>query len=461
MLSGFLGGCMNTFSLVQALTVALPEDINRLKEAGMLSDALHLIDKRLNTDIPEMLRNRLVCERERIRRLPLQYPYDHSKALSLMQEAVPSFSEDDLARFEEQGLVDWIYINGEKRYFVRFHRSLLKYCGNPIKDNHFLDEMIRKIKTDGILAKRITIDASIAPEQDSFVTGRYRAWLPIPLECDQQYDLQILAGNPDRIGQKDSLARCAYWERELEKCYPFRILYSYTNAIRYADPLSDSRGCRRIYPEIREPDCSDLEEDGVQIRFTPYLKALAHEITANSRTALEKAWSIYLFCTQKVRYTFMRQYFQIDNIGEYCALNLRGDCGLQAVLFIILCRIANIPARWQSGLCITDNDVGCHDWAQFYLEHWGWLFADPSFGGSAWRSGNTERHRFYFGNIDPARMAACRCFMAPVDPDNDQLRLDPYDLQTGEIERIGALYPLMGAQIRSEQRLISMKDIDV
>ena len=109
----------------------------------------------------------------------------------------------------------------------------------------------------------------------------------------------------------------------------------------------------------------------------------------------------------------MREYFTLpDSIPDYYAAGLRGDCGVQALLFITLCRCAGIPARWQSGLFVTPYAQGCHDWAQFYVAPYGWLFADCSFGGSAWRAGNAERHAFYFGNLDPfrawRRTARCR-----------------------------------------------------
>ncbi|MBQ2462377.1 MAG: transglutaminase domain-containing protein, partial [Clostridia bacterium] len=141
-------------------------------------------------------------------------------------------------------------------------------------------------------------------------------------------------------------------------------------------------------------------------------------------------------------YSFVRDYLLLDDIGEYCALNLRGDCGLQAILFITLCRICSIPARWQSGLEYSGDSVGSHDWAQFYLPGWGWLFADCSYGGGAFRAGSALRHAFYFGNIDPARMAANRRFMAELTPNMQTIRRDPCDNQTGEMERVGDSLPL-------------------
>ena len=191
------------------------------------------------------------------------------------------------------------------------------------------------------------------------------------------------------------------------------------------------------------------------MRFTPYLKTLAANMAQGTRTDVEKAWKFYEFVTTKVDYSFMRDYFQIDNLNEYCAVNLRGDCGLQALLFILLCRIGGIPARWQGGLAVEPSYTGGHDWAQFYLEGWGWLFADCSYGGSAYRFGAKERHEFFFGNLDPMRMAANREFQAPLQPEISVLRVDPYDSQGGEVELIGAKLPFTMRQIDGKAKLIS------
>ena len=88
-------------------------------------------------------------------------------------------------------------------------------------------------------------------------------------------------------------------------------------------------------------------------------------------------------------------------IAELCARQLRGDCGVMAVLFITLCRIAGIPAQWQSGLSVKPGYAGCHDWAMFYIAPYGWLWADPSFGSGARRAGDQARRDHYFGNLDP------------------------------------------------------------
>lgn len=101
-----------------------------------------------------------------------------------------------------------------------------------------------------------------------------------------------------------------------------------------------------------------LSEELPHIQFTPYLRSLAAEITEGESNPLLIARRIYDFITTKVSYAFMRDYACIDHLAEYCALNLKGDCGVQALLFITLCRIAGIPAKWQSGIDAKPGDVG-------------------------------------------------------------------------------------------------------
>ena len=46
---------------------------------------------------------------------------------------------------------------------------------------------------------------------------------------------------------------------------------------------------------------------------------------------------------------------------------------MQAMLFITMCRCAGVPARWQSGWETKPVGSSQHDWAEFYVEPWGWL----------------------------------------------------------------------------------------
>lgn len=442
---------MDIDRVVRAQSAPLPEDILRRREAGDLEGALRAIRTRLERpDLPQMLRDRLLCEKERIRRLPTQYPWNRAQAVEKLRELVGNISEEDFDRLEDEGMVDFIYLQGEKRYFVRFHRSLYKqrrFVANPDPANPWLDPMVKEIMEKGKLEKQITLDVKLSLAADRFVPGEYLAHLPFPLEECQQSNVTLLEGEPDGITQGDSGARNAWWRKQLDQWQDFHLRYRYNSCIRYADPLHQSAPEAPLYPAALAPTEQDLAEEPPFIAFTPYLKSLAAELTQGAEPPVEKAWRIYDFVTTRVTYSFVRDYFQIDHIGEFCAVNLRGDCGLQALLFIQLCRICGIPARWQSGMSIDEDYAGSHDWAQFYLDGWGWLFADPSYGGSAWRAGNEVRHAFYFGNIDPLRMAANRRFEAPLEPAKQCFRVDPYDNQSGELERTGAAEAFTGRDL--------------
>lgn len=458
---------MNINKYVDSLSMPLPEDILKRKWAGDLDGAIKAIDMRLEKELPSMLRERLICERERIRRLPTQYPWNRAEALAKLREIVPSVTEEQFDRWELEGRIDFIYIGGEKRYFVRCHRSITKHpdlvrqAGREVRpENAWLDPMIREIKEKGSLTKHITLETSIYVDKEDFVPGEYLAHVPFPLEQAQQSEITLLEGDPDGIAPADAPARTVHWKRELADWHEFKIKYSYVSSIKYADPLHQPAPAAPLYPNMTPPCEADLAESGAFIRFTPYLKRLTCELTAGTETPVEKAWRIYEFITTKVDYSFMRDYFQIDHLGEYCAVNLRGDCGLQALLFINLCRIAGIPARWQAGLAVEPSYTGSHDWAQFYLPGWGWLFADCSYGGSAYRYGAAERHAFYFGNLDPMRMAAACAYQAPMTPEISAFRVDPYDNQSGEIERIGAPLPFTMRQVDGLAHLVEEHTIE-
>lgn len=452
---------------IDALSLPLPEDILKRKWAGDLTDAEKAIDLRLQGELPDLLRKRLAVEKERLRRLPTQYPWNREEAVKRLQGLVPDMTPEEFDALELAGKIDFIYLNGEKRYFVRFHKSLVK--GNPNLQaradetvgaaSDWLDPMIAAIKERGFLRRRITLETSVGVDKAVFTPGEYRAWLPFPAKCAQQSEIRLLRGDPDEIAPEDAEARTASWRRQLDQWQDFRLRYSYVSCVKYADPLHQPAPDAPLYPDVPAPTAADLGEEGAYIRFTPYLCALEAGLSRSAESLAEKAWRYYEFVTTKVTYSYMRDYFQVDDHGECCAVNLKGDCGLQALLFIILCRIGGIPARWQSGLTIDSDYVGSHDWAQFYLDGWGWLFADPSYGGSAYRRGSAERHAFYFGNLEPMRMVANRRYQAAITPEPEHLRVDPFDNQSGEIERIGAEFAFTGRQVDGDATLVQFEEL--
>ncbi|MCL1795490.1 MAG: transglutaminase-like domain-containing protein [Clostridia bacterium] len=424
-------------------SVPLPEDIQRRKWAGDIKGALAAISARLNAPLPQVLRDRLELEREVLIRLPTQYPYDQNGALAKMREHIADFTQEELDALDLEGRVDWIFLDDEKRYFVRFHRTLLKYpalaqrAGECVSAaSEWLDPLIERLRREGSLTARASFRAELSVRDASFIPEEtYRAHLPIPANAPQTTDIHVCFPGfaPLTVGRENEPQRTAYFAETLLQNAAFTCEYAFVQTIRYAD-LSGSPPVQPLYPDAPPPAPEDVAEEGDCIRFMPYMRALCQEVTAGCGAPAAKVRAIYDYITRHVEYAFVRDYLQITDPGGYAAVNLRGDCGLQALLFIILCRIAGIPARWQSGAVITRSGIGSHDWAQFYLPGWGWLFADCSFGGSAFRTGSEERRRFYLGNLEPLRIVYNSACQKPLNPPKRFIRIDPYDNQTGEIE---------------------------
>ncbi len=141
-----------------------------------------------------------------------------------------------------------------------------------------------------------------------------------------------------------------------------------------------------------------------------------------------------------MKYTFMPDYFCLENIAESCARNFTGDCGVFALLFLTLC-CAGIPACWQSGLT-AEPDFAARDWVRFYAAPYGWLYADPSYGIAAVRAQNEERLQILFRQSGCLPHGGKQCVPAPFTVDKDFWRPTPYDNQVGEIEtkQRGLLY---------------------
>ncbi len=122
----------------------------------------------------------------------------------------------------------------------------------------------------------------------------------------------------------------------------------------------------------------------------------------------------------------------MPSIVEKVLATRRGDCGVQTLLFITLCRAAGVPARWVSGWVVYPSGWNMHDWAEFYVEPHGWLPADCSRG---WRDDeDPDVRHFFFGNSDAYRMIANVEACASFDPPTPHWRSDPVDNQRGEVQ---------------------------
>ena len=422
------------------LNIGLPQDILRHKMNGNLEEAIRLIDLRLADEkTPEPVKKCMIAQREMISRLPAEFPFNREQAMQELVSRIPDFTEAELDALLDQNRINWAYINGEMHFFDRFVDTLLKTepaiarrAGVPEKPadkRARLDRCMAIMKEKGSMALRIRVRATLRVNDEAFTPGMFiRAHLPIPIPCDQQSNIVIEKVEPanGQIAPEDALQRTVCWEETMEENHEFAVEYSYTHRSVWHDVSRE--------PSAKEQPSFSTQEEEPHIVFTPYIRALVRELTEGVDDPLEKARRFYDFITRRMNYTFMPEYFVLEGIAENCARNGIGDCGVFALLFITLCRCAGIPAEWQSGLCAEPDDAGAHDWARFYIEPYGWLWADPSFGVSANHAGKEERRQFYFTSQDPYRMVANRAFQAEFSIPKEHWRGDPYDNQTGEME---------------------------
>ncbi len=419
------------------LDVGLPLEIARLKAAGFLDRAVEACNRILAADPEPELAACVRVERHRMLQLPHEFCVTRTEAIERVRREWPEFSEKQFNELIAHRRIDWRYVDGKLCVLDGFIDSLRIYpkdapglAPDSKSDTSKRRAMLAEMHEQGGASRIITLRASISVP--GAMTGeRVRAWLPIPKPGSLQSHIEILDATAGAIvAPEDASARTIYWDSTATRS--FSVTYRYRIDAPYTDTASGAFASAR--PVVGEPDPvpADTAEDRPHIAFTPYLRSLAHGITAGASSQLDAARAIYMYVTEHVDYRYQPAYAQLDSIADSCAHSLRGDCGVMALLFITLCRIAGIPARWESGLYVAPDHVGPHDWARFYIDGAGWLWADCSFGSSARREGDDMRRAHHFGNVDPWRMVANDTFQAELSPVCDGIRHDPYDNQTGE-----------------------------
>ena len=451
---------------IQFENVPLPEDILQLKAHGDYERLNRVLDMRLrDQNLPEALRKRLRLERRMAERVPGEYPYGFYEALELLRGEIEGFNADELNDAIDAGKVSWIYIDGEMRFHKLFLSTLIKTrpelesrvihperLAYKKKNFAILDDMVREMAENGGAARRWHVRHTLRIKPEFCRVGEeVLVHLPLPVEYDCMRNFRLIDCGPGQGYASDAAQRTVSFRKRLEDGDEFFAEYSFEVHMLYRRLDADAAAGGIPAGE----DC--LCEQPPHIAFTPLVKDVARQIAGDEKNPLRLARRVYDYLTTAPIYSYVRSYFTYPNLTEYMLTSMKGDCGIFALCFITLCRCLGIPARWQSGLYCAPHDVGCHDWAQFYCEPWGWLPVDASFGNAAWHNGDRARWDFYFGNMDPFRLPAASAFQVPFDPPKRHLRSDPYDNQSGEAEY--ADQGLLHRQFEEQCRLIDWEKL--
>lgn len=408
---------------IGALAVPIPENIRREITLGNLTNAENLIRRYFEISEDSAVKERLNIELERLRMLDKSFPLKRRDLLKLLKENIRDFDNTELEYQIRNGYVDRIFINGEERFLEKALDNI--FFLNPdmkkrrviakSERNDFLNTRIKKIIEGEISRFRITAGIELTLDK----VAPYNVWLPVPIENDIISNVKILKTYPEKFRRSERSKQATVNFFDTEKRFMVEFSYEITETrMSKRDAFLDGRDF--------------LNERLPHVVFTHHLKALTEKIVSGEENNYKKAFKIYRWITENVYYAYVPPYIFFDNISESAATDLRGDCGFMAILFITMCRIAGIPAKWQSGWYVTPEKATPHDWAQVYLDGYGFVPVDASFGNVL--KGNARYRDFYFGNMDGFRMVSSEDFQVPFDPDKKYIRSDPVDNQVGEVE---------------------------
>ena len=439
---------------------AILKDLNQLEAQGHFREAAAVAGRALkDSSLPAAERRQWAFESDRLERIRRDFPFTKEALFSALKDSVKDLRAEEYDQWIDQGRFDSREIDGEGRFMVSSVPNLFfRYPElnarrvSPrdtagLERSHWetcvaIKEAAQAEKRPYVLPKRFQATMAVTAADDAAPAGEtIRAWLPIPRWKPFQGDFQLLStsSRPKHVDDEQNPIRCLYLEQPAltNKQTLFSAAYAYTTYGVWFDlKAAEIRPC-----DPGDPALNGFLAEGPHVIFTPEIRALSGQIVGQESNPCLKARKCYDWIAEHIQYSYAIEYSTIGNISEYCLRKGYGDCGQEALLFITLCRLNGIPARWQSGWNIFPGEKTIHDWSEIYLEPYGWVPVDPYMGVFAMRyatSLNPEQRRemrdFYFGGLDQYRMAANGDHNQTLTPPKQSVRSDDVDFQRGELE---------------------------
>jgi len=461
------GACLGQLSATQ--------QAGKQELQGRFSEAAQILKSAVaDTALAPTERKRLEFELDRLERIKKDYPYTKEALFKELKKSVKDLTGAEFDQWIAEGRFDVREIDGKRRFMsssvsnLFFRYPELNSRRLTPKDTTKHDRMVWETctaikqaalaeKKPYVLPKRFHTTMTITAKPGAAPDGEIiRAWLPIPRSYPFQTDFKLLktSSTPKHMDDEQSPIRALYLEQPARRNRPteFEIEYEYTMHGVWFDvkpnevmPLTPSDGERvsevRVRGGLSEAELKEFTSEAPHVVFTPEMRALSEQILGGETNPARKAKRFHDWIAENIKYSFAIEYSTIRNISEYCRAKGYGDCGQEALLFITLCRLNGIPARWQSGWNTFPGAKTIHDWCEIYLEPYGWIPVDNYKGIWAMQYAFTltpeqkrEVRDFYFGGLDHYRMAANSDHNQELTPPKKSFRSDDVDFQRSELE---------------------------
>jgi len=451
----FLGG--------GAMGAVIPDAIQKMIDRGEFTRAREALrDAAEDMALPENDRQDLLWEAERLRRFPFDFDLKVEDVLKQIQRDIPGAAMADVDAWTKEGALESLVMDGVRYYYRRAVRNLFlinkkaaerrtsksteRKTPDVTKDGVVTDMRVHaksaleaRKKSDSTLVtpQRFRVDFTLAVKPGEVPKGRMiRCWLPFPKECPTQKDIRIISSVPEKafIAPNECEQRAVYLEQPSggDEQTTFSLSFEYT-AWTFVEPVDPNN--ITAYDTNGEIYKTYTAERPPHIVFTPDIRSGAREICGNETNPYLKAKKIFEWVCENIPWSGAIEYSLVRNLSMRTLLRKTGDCGMQGLLFISLCRASGIPARWQSGWSLRPARENMHDWTQIYIEPYGWLYADPSHGFI--ESEDPEIKWYNFGNFDRYRLIVNSDYGMQLDPPKTHFRSDPVDFQRGEAEWSG------------------------
>ncbi|MGC8741340.1 MAG: transglutaminase-like domain-containing protein [Candidatus Sumerlaeaceae bacterium] len=447
----------------------LGSELAHLEKEGSLREVECILTRLRDADATAPLMrcvSRELAEREieRLSRLRREFALTLDEFRKKLVVQIPDVTTAELEQWVREESLQCVRIDGELRVFRREPANLFRFSekaqkrrslvivgktttprlwGDPSDRptqhfvlNRHLRELVHRCAATSqprIFHLRVRATHRVTLQAGRVPPGTHlRCWLPFPRETETQHHISLIAAVPEPLlaAAPHAPQRTLYFEQcaDADGKATFSAIYEFTTSA-YLPLLADARPTKRLSTIELLPW---LAEQPPHIVFSSDVRELAKQIVDKVTDPLARARRIFDWVVTNIRYASEMEYCVMPRIVEKVLVTRRGDCGVQALLFITLCRAAGIPARWVSGWVVYPSGWNMHDWAEFYAEPYGWLPADPSRG---WRDDDDPRVReFFFGNVDAYRMVANHQACASFEPPKRFWRSDPVDNQRGELE---------------------------